>query len=344
MKRSMKSRVSAAAAAGMLMTAMLGMQVSATDVPGDGVSGGDKEATLTKNILKEENVYAPSETFRFTIAPGTGVPATGNSDAIYAGPVGGAMLEKPTITSTPAGSDIGKTTVTAGTTDISTDITKFDRPGIYRYVVKETAGNYEGITYTIEEKYFDVYVVNGADGKLEISSYAFVSKDNNKVKDDGIFTNDYTGTSDVTVRKEVTGNQGDKRKDFSFTLKVDGAAGEQYYVTFSDGRAPITLAAGEAQTITLSHDQTAEIFGLSSGDTYTVTEADYSADGYTTTIGGNETNTASGTTAEDKLVTVVNDKGAVTPTGIVMNVVPYLLMAVIAGITALVFFRRKREA
>ena len=26
-------------------------------------------------------------------------------------------------------------------------------------------------------------------------------------------------------------------KDFKFTIKVDGAAGEQYYVTFSDGKS-----------------------------------------------------------------------------------------------------------
>lgn len=340
MKKSMMNRVSAAAAAGMLVTAMFGMQVCAAD----GTAGNPKHAAITKKITKEENTYAPAAAFEFTIAPGNAVAATGDSDAIYAGPVGGAVLADGTITSTPSGADIGKTTVTAGTADITLDITKFSRPGIYRYVVKETAGNYEGVTYTTEEKYFDVYVTNSAGGGLEIASYTFVSKIDDKQKDDGVFTNDYSKTNDVKVKKEVTGNQGDKKKDFHFTLKVDGAAGELYYVVFSDGRAPITLSAGVAQTITLKHDQSAEIFGLSATDTYTVTEADYSEDGYTTTIDGTKTNTANGTINADKTVTVVNDKSGTIPTGIIFSVVPYILMMAIAGIAAFLFFCRKREA
>lgn len=337
MKKSMMSRVSAAAAAGMLLTTMIGMPVNAADESA-------KEATFTKNITKEENTYAPATVFHFTIEPGTAVDATGDAEAIYAGPVGGAVLADGTITSSPSAGDIGKTTVTAGTADITLDITKFSRPGIYRYVVKETAGEYDGVTYTTEEKNFDVYVTNGADGKLEIASYAFVSKDDNKVKDDGVFINDYCKTNDVTIKKEVIGNQGDKKKDFRFTIKVNGTEGEQYYVVFSDGRTPVTLTTGVAQTITLKHDQSAKIYGLSGNDTYTVTEDDYSSDGYTTTIGGTETNTDSGNISEDKLVTVVNDKDTITPTGIIVNIVPYILMVAIAAITTVLFFRRKREA
>lgn len=334
------SRVSAAAAAGMLLTTMMGMSVNAADAS----NNLPKQATFTKKITKEENTYAPATAFQFEIQPGKAVEASGNSNAVYAGPIGGALLKGDTIISVPKGEDIGKTTVTAGTLEIALDITKFTHPGVYRYVIKEKMGNYDGVIYTTEEKYFDVHVTNGADGRLEISSYAFVSKEDDSVKDDGVFTNDYTCTSDVKIRKEVTGNQGDKQKDFSFTIQVDGAAGEQYYVVFSDGRTPVTLKTGEAQTITLKHDQTAEIFGLSKTDTYTVAEADYSGDGYTTTIGGTKTNTANGKIDADKTVTVVNDKSGTIPTGLVFHAAPYILMMAIAGIAAFLFFRRKREA
>ena len=158
---------------------------------------------------------------------------------------------------------------------------------------------------------------------------------------------------DLTVKKEVTGNQGNRNKDFKFTIKVDGAAGEQYYVTFSDGKAPTTLVSGEAKTITLKDNETAKIFGLSETDEYTVTEASYADDGYTTTIDNEEKLTATGTikkdkeartTAEngDKNITVVNDKTTNSPTGIFLQVAPYIALIGAAIASSLLFFRRKR--
>ena len=52
---------------------------------------------------------------------------------------------------------------------------------------------------------------------------------------------------------------------------------------------------GEAKTITLKDNETAKIFGLSETDEYTVTEASYADDGYTTTIDNEEKLTATGT-------------------------------------------------
>ena len=76
------------------------------------------------------------------------------------------------------------------------------KPGIFRYVVSEAAadndGNkYEGIAYTTEQKYFDVYVTSDDDGNLEVSSYLFVDKNNLKSKGEGVFTNDYSSQHDT---------------------------------------------------------------------------------------------------------------------------------------------------
>ena len=366
MEKRMLKKVSTVTAAGIMMTAMLGMQVSAAE-SSDSEAAVKKNPTITKQITKESNIYAPKTTFKFTVAPGTAVPAGRNQKAIYAGPANGVTLDKDVIASVPADSDIGNEKITVGTTKLNVNESVFTKgedakPGIFRYVVSEAAtdndGNkYEGVAYTTEQKYFDVYVTSDDVGNLEVSSYLFVDKTDSKSKDGGVFTNDYSSRhdtlKDLTVKKEVTGNQGNRNKDFKFTIKVDGAAGEQYYVTFSDGKAPTTLVSGEAKTITLKDNETAKIFGLSETDEYTVTEASYADDGYTTTIDNEEKLTATGTIKKDtearttaangdKNITVVNDKTTNSPTGIFLHVAPYIALIGAAIASSLLFFRRKR--
>lgn len=366
MEKRMLKKVSTVTAAGIMMTAMLGMQVSAAE-SSDSEAAVKKNPTITKQITKESNIYAPKTTFKFTVAPGTAVPAGRNQKAIYAGPANGVTLDKDVIASVPADSDIGNEKITVGTTKLNVNESVFTKgedakPGIFRYVVSEAAtdndGNkYEGVAYTTEQKYFDVYVTSDDDGNLEVSSYLFVDKNNPESKGEGVFTNDYSShhdtLKDLTVKKEVTGNQGNRNKDFKFTIKVDGAAGEQYYVTFSDGKAPTTLVSGEAKTITLKDNETAKIFRLSETDEYTVTEASYADDGYTTTIDNEEKLTATGTIKKDtearttaangdKNITVVNDKTTNSPTGIFLHVAPYIALIGAAIASSLLFFRRKR--
>ena len=366
MEKRMLKKVSTVTAAGIMMTAMLGMQVSAAESSGT-EAAVKKNPTITKQITKESNIYAPKTTFKFTVAPGTAVPAGGNQKAIYAGPANGVTLDNDVIASVPADSDIGNEKITVGTTKLNVNESVFTtgknaKPGIFRYVVSEAAadkdGNaYEGVAYTTEQKYFDVYVTSDDGGNLEVSSYLFVDKNNPESKGEGVFTNDYSShhdtLKDLTVKKEVTGNQGNRNKDFKFTIKVDGAAGEQYYVTFSDGKAPTTLVSGEAKTITLKDNETAKIFGLSETDEYTVTEASYADDGYTTTIDHEEKLTATGTIKKDteagttakngdKNITVVNDKTTNSPTGIFLHIAPYIALIGAAIASSLLFFRRKR--
>ena len=366
MEKRMLKKVSTVTAAGIMLTAMLGMQVSAAESSGT-EAAVKKNPTITKQITKESNIYAPKTTFKFTVAPGTAVPASENQKAIYAGPAKGVTLDNDVIASVPADSDIGNEKITVGTTKLNVNESVFTKgedakPGIFRYVVSEVAadkdGNaYEGVAYTTEQKYFDVYVTSDDVGNLEVSSYLFVDKTDSKSKDGGVFTNDYSShhdtLKDLTVKKEVTGNQGNRNKDFKFTIKVDGAAGEQYYVTFSDGKAPTTLVSGEAKTITLKDNETAKIFGLSETDEYTVTEASYADDGYTTTIDNEEKLTATGTIKKDtearttaangdKNITVVNDKTTNSPTGIFLHIAPYIALIGAAIASSLLFFRRKR--
>lgn len=332
-------RLAAALMAGTMMVSMVGMTAFAAPTE-------TATASITKTITKEANVYAPKTDFTFTIAPGTAADATATTDAIYAGDTDWiSIANNGVISSEPKDSDIGQTTVTVGTAAITVTVPKSAVPGIYRYVVSETAESYEGVGYTAETKIFDVYVTT------EGASYLFVDSDNPKVKDDGFFTNEYgTGSADgeinnLTVEKVVEGNQGDKSKAFSFTIKVDGEAGENYYVTFSKGGVdPITLVSGKSQTITLADSESVTIYGLSEGDTYTVTETNYASDGYTTTIDGVAANTATGKITADTTIKVTNTKNVTTPTGVAMTVAPYILMVALAGVFAFLFLRRRNRA
>ena len=128
MKKRMVKQVSTAAMAGMMMTATLSMPVFADELP--------KNLTLTKDITKEENVYAPNTTFVFEVRPGAAVPAGQNQDAVYAGIEGGVTVDDGIIASAPAASDIGKTVITAGTTNLKVNESVFTqgenaKPGIY---------------------------------------------------------------------------------------------------------------------------------------------------------------------------------------------------------------------
>lgn len=330
-------RLAAALMAGAMVVSMVGMTAFAA-------SSEEKVAKITKQITKDENVYAPKTDFTFTITPGTAVPAAPGQDAIYAGVADWvSIVNDGVISSEPKESDIGQTTITAGEAAITVTVPEGTVPGIYRYVVKETAGSYEGVGYTEEEKFFDVYVTT------EGTTFMFTDSDSETGKDDGVFTNEYgTGSvdgqvNDLTVTKVVAGNQGDRTKGFTFTLNVNGADGEQYYVVYGENQS-LTLAKNTDVTITLKDGESATIYGLSASDTYTVTEADYSADGYRTTIGGTETNVSTGTITADTTVTVTNTKNVTTPTGIAMTIAPYILMVALAGVFAFLFLRRRNRA
>ena len=245
--------------------------------------------------------------------------------------------------------------MTVGTAKIEYDLSKFSVPGIYRYEVSEAQGDYEGIAYDTSVKYFDVYVVSDDAGNLSVNYAAFTNKNDPKVKDDGKFTNDYSSQhdtlKDLEIKKEVTGNQGNKvNKAFLFTIKVEGVSGECYNVLLPDGTFE-KMISGTEKTISLKNGQTAKIYGLSASDICTVTENDYSSDGYTTKIDGVETRRTSGTittisgTTDNKgdvKVTVVNDKNITSPTGIVMMVAPYVILVAAALVAGLLFFRRRR--
>ena len=154
----------------------------------------------------------------------------------------------------------------------------------------------------------------------------------------------------VDIKKIVTGNMGDKSKNFKFTVSV------------VNGNTNLPFKIDEKQctgsaTITLSNNQITTLTQVPVGATVTITEADYySNDRYTTsyTIDNNSSGTNN---REAKItsisrrdndvahkVTFTNNKDAIPDTGLDFNTTPYILALgiVAAGAGVLLFRRRKR--
>ena len=239
---------------------------------------------------------------------------------------------------------------------IKVDATKFTEPGVYHYLVTETQDTYDGITYDVTPRHVYVYVVNGTDG-YEVEAVKVV-KDGDTAKEDNLkIVNSYGDGStpnddihDFIIKKTVTGNQGHKNKPFSFTVTIDGdnadkEGAEKYMAvkTPKTGEAEtIHITDGVTQTFTLMDSETLHIYGLSEKDKYTVTETDYSADGYTTTV--KEDNAEGTLTADGITVEFINHKQVGPATGVAMTFAPYvLLVAAAGGLGAVVLGKKKRE-
>lgn len=154
----------------------------------------------------------------------------------------------------------------------------------------------------------------------------------------------------VDIKKIVTGNMGDKSKNFKFTVSVVNG---NTNLLFKIGEKRCTGSA----TITLSNNQITTLTQVPVGATVTITEADYySNDRYTTsyTIDNNSPGTNN---REAKItsisrrdndvahkVTFTNNKDAIPDTGLDLNTTPYILALgiVAAGAGVLLFRRRKR--
>lgn len=99
------------------------------------------------------------------------------------------------------------------------------------------------------------------------------------------FDNYKRGALEVT--KSVSGNRGDKTKEFHFTVTLSGTSsnGEFKSEEFSGTYGDMTFTNGVA-TFTLKHDETKTALNLPAGLQYAVVEEEADKDGYTTTSSG----------------------------------------------------------
>ena len=355
-------RLAGALMAGAMMVTMMGMTVFAAD----GSSVKDNVVKFGKTLDMTEAIGAsvPDVTFTYSIASGK-EDKTANP-FINAGPdadkvvISGAEFSH--------GDTVDRFTVAK---EISVDFSKvkFLAPGIYRYVITEnklddTVSVKEDITIDETPRYLDVYVVNGENG-LEIANCVLLTdagrpddKGKYQVEKSAGYVNKYK-TYDLSLTKIVTGDMADLTERFDFTVEFTGPA-----------NATFTYAIGEeteTQEITLDEEGNAILTngvqlnnytgallvkGLPSNVTYKITENIDAKEGYTTTYVIDEKEPVTGTgfwTAEtmgknNHAVTFTNNREAITPTGIILNIMPYVLMVALAAVLGFLFLRRRKHS
>lgn len=235
---------------------------------------------------------------------------------------------------------------------VSLVTSRFAAPGIYRYKITQTPPELDGLNVVYKELFLDVYVENGNSG-LVAKGCTLSTAAGSGSKISG-FENKYV-THKLTITKVVAGNQGDKNKDFEFTVTIKGADGETYkYGTVKNGVTTMnqtTTKSGATFTETLKHGESVIVYGLSSEDKFAVTEADYHGDGYKTSYKiGDGTNSTEGSSiaeeaigAYDTTVIFTNTKDATVPTDVIRTVAPYVAIVAFAAVMGVVFFRPRRN-
>lgn len=327
----------------------------------------DTGVVVTKNLMLNDGSTVDA-TFSFTATPDQLTVQGEGTTAEKTAPV----AEVPAITI----DNIAFTaaTETAGTNTKTTAIkladgASFPHAGIYAWRVRETTGNQTGVQYNTEGNAYTLIanVVNGDNGLT--ASYVMVKNDTtnsvtnaDKAGNEGAeFTNKYTESAngegtDLTITKTVAGNQGDETKDFSFTVTFTapsvlpaGVTADQYLAGITVDGATAAKNEGGVVTFKLHHGQTATFSNVIAGTTYSVTEQNEA--GYTQSYDAVNNGTAATTTSGNLIGentntgTMTNTHSDVTPTGLVMNNAPFIVMigAAAAGVVAYGSAKRKLE-
>lgn len=204
------------------------------------------------------------------------------------------------------------------------------KDGKYIYSIEGLSPN---TTYTVTEKNADIDgydltpSLNGGEGTI--------GKDGQKTAS---FTNSYTPSNrNLTISKTVSGNMGDTKKLFKFTMKIE-KDGDPYTESLKVGNNTYNVNKDNEYEFSLKHEDSIT-FSLPYGCQYTVSEAkgDYTA--YVAIGDGEaeEKNSATGTLSADATLNFRNEKEVITPTGIYKTVLPYIMMVVVA-IEAIICF------
>ena len=313
-----------------------------------------------KYLILKDDANVPKVTFGFTISHGEAQDATATSPRIEAG-IGSPVISSAVFTP----SDTPITTAVQGITlgqneqyvkkTVSIDFSNvaFTAPGIYRYIVTESASSVNGITNDDNaSRILDVYVIYDTSASSTTSlkiagSVMYKETESSTLEKSRMFVNTYS-TNNVTLKKEVTGNQGDRNKDFTFTVTIQGNPGNVYSVLQGSNTVDLTVNQnGTASgTFSLKHDGSIVIQGLATGDTFAIEENDYSNESYNTSYKLNGATTAttgrslSATTMGDgaQSVVFINNREGSVPTGILMEFEPYLILGAVVMASFLLLY------
>ena len=375
----------------------------------DATIGGTKTTTFDKYLVMDAQAEVPNASFTYAVTAGTAkaynvadkkfeILAGVDADKVTMAGVGSNVANTITYTQGDVTlndenalvKDYNNATEKYAKKTATLDFSacKFTEPGIYRYIVTESGTNQAVTNDADATRVVDVYVNDASDNteyKLRIAGYVLHSNANDApdvslgenngsagayvgTKSQG-FTNSYD-TSDLSIKKEVSGNQASRDKYFEFTVNItDAVPGTVYDVDLSNADAttqsnaatitanakktnPATLKVGEDGTVTqkfyLAHDQRITIQGVAKGSKYEVTE---NAEDYKSTPAdaisdeANKGDAPSGTVASEDIHTgYLNTRNGVIPTGVVMAVAPFAAVTLLGGAGVVTMVMKKKKS
>ena len=227
----------------------------------------------------------------------------------------------------------------------------------------------------------EVYVKNGSGGPEIMDVIVWRVQDDKgtpiNAKNPMEFTNTFSKATTLEVSKEVQGDFANKNLDFTYTINITLAPGEtaaSYAATKHDasGGTTATTVAVPTDTFTLKHGEKLVFDALPIGTKYTLEEAgstNYIPE-VTVTKGGLGLGTEHASTAGSSLAIGVstasildlqnpigvddganiaawlNDYPNITPTGIIMENLPFILLILVAigGFVGFIIIKRRRTS
>lgn len=394
-KRFAPQAAGAAIMAAVMMMSM-GTPVMAAGTNYSSTIEGTKTTTFDKYLVMDKEANVPNVTFTYAVTAGQAktYDVDGRKFEILAGVDANQVRMAGVGTNAAANSIVyaqGDTTsqdtnalvknydnatqkYAQKTATLDFSACQFTEPGIYRYVITESGTN-QAVTNDADlTRIVDVYIEDAStdtEKKLSIAGYVLHSNADEYGSDEnGIatksqgFTNEYD-TSDLTIRKEVSGNQASHDKYFEFTVNIMGAtAGTVYSVDLTGADAtsgsnaatiaentgktnPTTLTVGDNGTVTakfyLQHGQEIKIQGIAKDTRYQITE---NSEDYKSTAAGvtGYMDAVNGTVGSADLKTsYLNTRAGVIPTGVVMTVAPFAAVTLLGGFGAISIIMKKKK-
>lgn len=166
------------------------------------------------------------------------------------------------------------------------------------------------------------------------------------------------GAKSLVIKKLVEGDSADKTKDFTFKLTFTKAStDDQGTFVGQVGSTSYTFENGKEKTITLHHDQSLVFDNLPAGTRYKLVES--GSQGYKATASykengviRNQTGTASADFTQTSILvgektndnTITNSLPNVTPTGLLIDNLPFILMIGLGLAGFVVLSKKRRQA
>ncbi len=308
--------------------------------------------------LTNEGTSSPEETFTLNMA------------SVVKAETSEAGVDSTDI---PALGEVTPVTLTAGNNgEIKValpDPAAFPAAGVYSYTgIVEQSGTTAGVTYSTEEIEIRLTVSNAITESNPDGDMVYLAKTVRITKgegeqaqtykvgtDDDAFIENVYSAGELDLTKTVAGNLGDTSKYFGFTITLTGEEGKTYQPIAvnkaelsydGDPANPATITVGTAATIYIRHGETIKLTNIPYDVTYTVVEdgaatSGKNSEGYETEYTFSDP--ANKIDSEKDTVTVTNTKDETVDTGIVLDTLPFVMIAVAAAAAVVLMSLKKRR-